>query len=143
MHFGQRLDERQLEELRVLWLRFRVKSLLKTTVNSCRTARYPLHCSPPPCGCQLLAKPGVNPAPSITRFQRRGDRPGTRPPGQGGGGSHALPAQLKSRVLTDTTPTAAPAIRNRAGTRGPPGSSDSCQPHCLPQSLVKPPPKPP
>ncbi|KAL7883651.1 hypothetical protein SRHO_G00013090 [Serrasalmus rhombeus] len=52
MHFGQRLDERQLEELRVLWLCFCVKSLLKTTVNSCRTARYPLHCSPPPCGCK-------------------------------------------------------------------------------------------
>lgn len=41
---------------------------------------------------QLLGKHGVNPAPSITSFQREADKAGTRPPGQGGGSSHALPA---------------------------------------------------
>ena len=48
---------------------------------------------------QLFWRHGVNPAPSITPFQRRADRPGTRPPGQGGGGSHALPASCSPAPL--------------------------------------------
>ena len=47
----------------------------------------------------MLWKHGVNPAPSINPFQRRADRPGTRPPGQGGGGSHALPASCSPAPL--------------------------------------------
>lgn len=48
---------------------------------------------------QLLWKHGVNPAPSITPFQRRADKAGTRPPGQGGGSSHALPASWSPAPL--------------------------------------------
>lgn len=48
---------------------------------------------------QLLGKHGVNPAPSITSFQRRADKAGTRPPGQGGGSSHALPASWSPAPL--------------------------------------------
>lgn len=48
---------------------------------------------------QLLGKHGVNPAPSITPFQRRADKAGTRPPGQGGGSSHALPASWSPTPL--------------------------------------------
>lgn len=48
---------------------------------------------------QLLGKHGVNPAPSITPFQRKADKAGTRPPGQGGGSSHALPASWSPALL--------------------------------------------
>lgn len=48
---------------------------------------------------QLLGKHGVNPVPSITPFQRRADKAGTRPPGQGGGSSHALPASWSPAQL--------------------------------------------
>lgn len=48
---------------------------------------------------QLLGKHGVNPAPSINPFQRRADKAGTRPPGQGGGSSHALPASWSPAPL--------------------------------------------
>lgn len=48
---------------------------------------------------QLLGNHGVSPSPSIILFQRRADKAGTRPPGQGGGSSHALPASWSPAPL--------------------------------------------
>lgn len=65
-----------------------------------KTWRGPeLSVHPPSLLSQLLGKHGVNPAPSITPFQRRADKAGIRPPGQGGGSSHALPASWNPALL--------------------------------------------
>ncbi|KAJ7992548.1 hypothetical protein DPEC_G00279830 [Dallia pectoralis] len=78
-----------------------------------------------PCG-QSAARPsvssgahGVNPAPSITSFQRRADRPGTRPPRTGGWWFSCPPRLLQPCAPIDTTPTAGLAISARPRPEGP------------------------
>lgn len=68
---------------------------------------------------QLLGKHGVNPVPSITPFQRRADKVGTRPPRTGGWKFSCPPRLLKPYAATDRTTTAGLAIRDRLRPEGP------------------------
>lgn len=89
---------------------------------------------------QLLGKHGVNPAPSITSFQRRADKAGTRPPGQGGWKFSCPPRLLKPCAPTDRTPTAGLAIRSRPRPEGPRTAATAASPlppTTLPTQLYK------